>query len=212
MPFFPDVLALLVVIQLSLPGSLSQMSHLSPQKGCLTCNKSPGTDKKNYRTLPRSSEESTSVLALGEPCGVYTLNCAKGLRCIPPSGEPSPLQALLQGRGVCANPKATNVHTPPPTESLPLPPESSEKGPCRKQLTTLLKGLELTHFESNQDIYIPNCDKRGFFRRKQCWSSRGMQRGRCWCVDENGVKIPSRTGEDGNIICDNTRRESATAL
>lgn len=44
---------------------------------------------------------STTTLALGEPCGVYTLSCAKGLRCMPSAQETSPLQALLQGRGIC---------------------------------------------------------------------------------------------------------------
>lgn len=36
----------------------------------------------------------------------------------------------------------------------------------------------------------------------QCRSSKGMQRGHCWCVDELGVPLPSRAGDDGTLPCD----------
>lgn len=59
---------------------------------------------------------SMTVLAQGEPCGVYTLSCAKGLRCVPPPREHSPLQALLQGRGTCAkNGRTSPTERPHPT-------------------------------------------------------------------------------------------------
>lgn len=41
------------------------------------------------------------------------------------------------------------------------------QGPCRKLLNTVLQGIELTVIHSIQDIYIPNCDRHGFFRKKQ---------------------------------------------
>lgn len=41
------------------------------------------------------------------------------------------------------------------------------QAPCRKLLTTLIKGLDAHLFNSQHDIYMPNCDKRGFFRKKQ---------------------------------------------
>lgn len=41
------------------------------------------------------------------------------------------------------------------------------QAPCRKLLTTLIKGLDAHLFDSHHDIYMPNCDKRGFFRKKQ---------------------------------------------
>ncbi|XP_065098142.1 insulin-like growth factor-binding protein 6a [Paramisgurnus dabryanus] len=152
-------------------------------------------------TVTETAEESTSVLALDEPCGVYTLPCTQGLRCIPPHGEQSPLQALLQGRGLCKNIKSAVPDVPPPTEKGPLTAVNNEKGPCRKLLNAVLQSIELTVIYSIQDIYIPNCDRQGFFRRKQCRSSRGMQRGHCWCVDEKGEKITSRKKEDGTISC-----------
>uniref|UniRef100_H3CB59 Insulin-like growth factor binding protein 6b n=1 Tax=Tetraodon nigroviridis TaxID=99883 RepID=H3CB59_TETNG len=160
----------------------------------------------------------------GEPCGVYTLSCASGLRCVPPPRDHSPLQALLQGRGFCA--KYTRmVPTERPHPPGPHPSHSSDierqrhlhtcpevmrsgavlissQAPCRKLLNSVLRGLELTIIQSDRDIYIPNCDTRGFYRKKQCRSSKGMQRGHCWCVDELGSPVPSRARDDGTLPCD----------
>lgn len=35
----------------------------------------------------------------------------------------------------------------------------------------------------------------------QCWSSRGRRRGQCWCVDQNGLRVSSDTGEKGSLAC-----------
>ncbi|XP_037539790.1 insulin-like growth factor-binding protein 5 [Nematolebias whitei] len=146
---------------------------------------------------------SMTVLTQGEPCGVYTLSCGKGLRCVPPPREHSPLQALLQGRGTCAKHSRTSpTERPHPTGPHPTHFGESEKAPCRKLLNSVLRGLELTVFQSDWDIYIPNCDTSGFYRKKQCLSSKGMQRGQCWCVDKLGVRLPSRAREDGSLPCD----------
>ncbi|XP_078535391.1 insulin-like growth factor-binding protein 2 isoform X1 [Lissotriton helveticus] len=37
----------------------------------------------------------------GESCGVYTPRCAPNLRCYPTPGSELPLEALMQGQGVC---------------------------------------------------------------------------------------------------------------
>lgn len=47
----------------------------------------------------------TCALEEGQPCGVYTGPCARGLRCLPKNGEEKPLHALLHGRGLCRNEK-----------------------------------------------------------------------------------------------------------
>lgn len=63
----------------------------------------------------------TCALSFGQPCGVYTGRCGSGLTCQHQPGETKPLQALLEGRGICAN--ATNKRlTPrptPPVNELP---------------------------------------------------------------------------------------------
>ncbi|KAJ8258232.1 hypothetical protein GJAV_G00194620 [Gymnothorax javanicus] len=179
-------LTLLLVAQ---PGSVAPAIRPAPHRNCPACRG------------PAGAETSTLALAAGEPCGVYTLSCAPGLRCLPPPQDRSPLQALLQGRGVCSTyVKPGSTAQPDPTG--PYPPHSGEleKAPCRKLLDSVLRHLERTHFPGNRDIYIPNCDTRGFYRKKQCHSSKGMQRGLCWCVDQNGTRLQG--SEDGASPCD----------
>ncbi|XP_041901923.1 uncharacterized protein LOC121672998 [Corvus kubaryi] len=45
----------------------------------------------------------TCALRLGQPCGIYTERCGAGLSCQPRRQEARPLQALLEGRGLCTN-------------------------------------------------------------------------------------------------------------
>lgn len=93
-------------------GSRSLAGRLGPHKNCLTCKDG------HYSGAGRASRDhtGTGVLTLGEPCGVYTLSCAKGLRCVPPPKDHSPLQALLQGRGFCAKQgKLIPTEKPQPT-------------------------------------------------------------------------------------------------
>ncbi|KAM6924825.1 LOW QUALITY PROTEIN: insulin-like growth factor-binding protein 6b [Xenentodon cancila] len=179
-------------------GSWTRANRLGPFKVCSSCR-----DPLEVGSPPRDHNVagSMSVLAQGEPCGVYTLTCAKGLRCVPPPREHSPLQALLQGRGICTKQGRTNP-TERPHPKGPHPSHSGErKAPCRKLLNIVLRGLEPTIFQSDRDIYIPNCDTRGFYRTKQCRSSKGMQRGHCWCVDELGAPVPSHASEGGTLPC-----------
>ncbi|XP_061074575.1 insulin-like growth factor-binding protein 3 isoform X2 [Conger conger] len=190
MPLLSNLLALLSLLLLSKQGFWTLAAHLGPQKP----SGSTGGHKDH------AAEVSTSVLALGEPCGVYTLICARGLRCMPPPRESSPLQALLQGRGVCSKNHSTRAHQRPPTTDSTFNGEL-EKGPCRKLQNAVLQSLEITVVQPNPEIYIPNCDTRGFYRRKQCWSSNQMQRGRCWCVDEDGGFLPSHIRDDGTVQC-----------
>ncbi|KAM9752367.1 insulin-like growth factor-binding protein 6 [Menidia menidia] len=181
-------------------GLRTSANHFGPFKVCHSCKDQLGI----YRS-PRYHDDasSTSVLAQGDLCGVYTLNCAKGFRCIPHPREHSPLQALLQGRGICAK-QSWNIPTemPHPTGLHPSHYNAIESAPCHKLLNNVLRGLEPTIFQSDHDIYIPNCDTRGFYRKKQCRSSKGMQRGHCWCVDEVGAPLPLHGSEDGSLPCD----------
>ncbi|XP_074488238.1 insulin-like growth factor-binding protein 6 [Sebastes fasciatus] len=180
-------LTLLVLLHLQ-PALSSPLT--TPSRGCPTCN--------STQSQPAVDVNATAP-GIGEPCGVYTLSCANGLRCAPSEDEPSPLRALLEGRGVCNNASVS------PTEIVqtvdPATTEDPDEAPCRKLLTTLIEGLDAHLFKSHQDIYMPNCDKRGFFRKKQCWSSRGKRRGKCWCVDQNGMPVSSNTKQKGGLSC-----------
>ncbi|XP_077185352.1 insulin-like growth factor-binding protein 6 [Paroedura picta] len=64
-----------------------------------------------------------------------------------------------------------------------------ETGPCRVHLAAILQELKAPLYLSGEDIFIPNCDTKGFYRRKQCRASRGQKRGQCWCVDKRGHRL-----------------------
>uniref|UniRef100_A0A3B3HW02 Thyroglobulin type-1 domain-containing protein n=1 Tax=Oryzias latipes TaxID=8090 RepID=A0A3B3HW02_ORYLA len=142
----------------------------------------------NTRKPQPQAESSVPALALGDPRGVYTRSCAHSLRCQPSEDETRPLHALLEERGACSN-----VSSAEPTQHRKKKPEfpHNPQAPCRKLLTSLMRGLHAHLFQSHHDIYVPNCAKRGFFQKTGglCWSSRGKWRGKCWCVDENGTPI-----------------------
>lgn len=63
----------------------------------------------------------TCALSFGQPCGVYTGRCGSGLTCQHQPGETKPLQALLEGRGICANAtsKQPAARPTPPLNELP---------------------------------------------------------------------------------------------
>lgn len=214
----------------------------------------------------------TCALREGEPCGVYTERCGAGLRCQPPPGEPRPLQALLDGRGLCANasaasrlrayllpalsapgnsseseedhsagsvdnqavpsthrmpdPKFHTIHTKmdvikkghakdsqrykvdyesQSTDTQNFSSESkreTEYGPCRREMEDTLNHLKFLNMLSPRGIHIPNCDKKGFYKKKQCRPSKGRKRGFCWCVDKYGQPLPGYDARGkGDVQC-----------
>uniref|UniRef100_A0A3B3S5Z6 Insulin-like growth factor binding protein 3 n=1 Tax=Paramormyrops kingsleyae TaxID=1676925 RepID=A0A3B3S5Z6_9TELE len=178
----------------------------------------------------------TCALTEGQPCGVYTGRCGSGLTCQYQPGESRPLQALLEGRGVCsrsASKKLNSILIPvhkqgslnmpksgyiSPTIILcfthlrnpitlgggaftgsmmqcsdaPLPPPS--QGPCRREMDSVLNSLKITNVLNPKGFRIPNCDKKGFYKKKQCRPSKGRKRGSCWCVDKYGQSLPGYSG------------------
>uniref|UniRef100_A0A8C0GDB2 Insulin like growth factor binding protein 6 n=1 Tax=Chelonoidis abingdonii TaxID=106734 RepID=A0A8C0GDB2_CHEAB len=182
-----------------------------------------GAPKKHGRR-PNSAKshreacgEKGCARALGEPCGVYTPSCARGLRCIPRAGERTPLHALLHGKGVCravgesqGEPPHAGASGPPAPWSpdrgkhpvSPVPPEFSIcpvswQAPCRMHLAAVMLELKAPLYLSGEDIFIPNCDTKGFYRKKQCRASKGQRRGQCWCVDKKGHPLAGSGGAEG---------------
>ncbi|XP_054624985.1 insulin-like growth factor-binding protein 3 [Dunckerocampus dactyliophorus] len=221
----------------------------------------------------------TCALSFGQPCGVYTGRCGSGLSCQHQPGETRPLQALLEGRGICANATTTttiskritqrpsapvnelpemietqdeehnstglqkthrSIHRPvgpvrPPLHpfipsakaeilrreqqkrtrsfkmevpgpvmtdqqnfSLEIKPEP-EYGPCRREIETILSSLKITETLNPRGFRIPNCDKKGFYKKKQCRPSKGRKRGFCWCVDKYGQPLPGFDGKERGV-------------
>ncbi|XP_060637521.2 insulin-like growth factor-binding protein 3 [Anolis sagrei] len=250
------------------PGALERCKPLTPE--CLEPVREPGCGCC-----------WTCALREGQPCGVYTERCGAGLRCRPPSQEPKPLQALLDGKGLCANvsgeaargggdrgasPSSSSssstlrelllsvAHAPgnssdsdedqnisgmatqpvpnthrllesrshghhtkidiirkehakntqrykydsQSTDTLNFSSESKqdiEYGPCRREMEDTLNNLNILNVLSPGGLHIPNCDKRGFYKKKQCRPSRGRKRGYCWCVDKYGQPLPGYDGK-----------------
>ncbi|NWX04910.1 IBP1 protein, partial [Caloenas nicobarica] len=71
----------------------------------------------------------TCALGPGQPCGVYTARCRRGLRCHVPAGEPQPLSALMQGQGTCLPASEAGMSMAEPADSIEpedMPLESTE--------------------------------------------------------------------------------------
>ncbi|KAM4727487.1 insulin-like growth factor-binding protein 3 [Anableps anableps] len=216
----------------------------------------------------------TCALSIGQPCGVYTGRCSSGLTCQHQPGETKPLQALLEGRGVCVN--ATNRRSsvrPTPTSSVNEVPDNTEAkdkkgkpsspdletscntapprpslhpflssaksnairwdqqkatqifkmedvsgpvitdqlnisvetkqepeyGPCRREIERILSSLKIINILNPRGFRIPNCDKKGFYKKKQCRPSKGRKRGYCWCVDKYGQPLPGFDGKERGV-------------
>lgn len=214
----------------------------------------------------------TCALREGQPCGVYTERCGAGLRCHPKPGELRPLQALLDGRGLCANASAagrmrsyllptplapgngseseedpsvgdsgsqvpSSTHRVPDSKFHPghtkmdvikrghakdsqrykvdyeaqstdtqnFSSESkrdTEYGPCRREMEDTLNHLKFLNMLSPRGVHIPNCDRKGFYKKKQCRPSKGRKRGFCWCVDKYGQPLPGHDAKGkGDTHC-----------
>ncbi|XP_072539897.1 insulin-like growth factor-binding protein 5a [Salminus brasiliensis] len=77
----------------------------------------------------------------------------------------------------------------------------SEIGPCRRKLDGIIQRMKDAPRIMALSLYLPNCDRKGFFKRKQCKPSRGRKRGICWCVDKYGVIMPGTDYSGGDIQC-----------
>ncbi|XP_064202370.1 insulin-like growth factor-binding protein 1 [Anguilla rostrata] len=72
-----------------------------------------------------------------------------------------------------------------------------EQGPCHVELQQALERIatsQQTLGDKFTTFYLPNCDKHGFYKSKQCETSLAGEPGRCWCVSSwNGKMIPGST-------------------
>lgn len=93
----------ILVLLLLQPALSSPVPLTTASRGCPACKTKSSQQQQQQEEQPSAAELNATAPALGEPCGVYTLSCAPGLRCAPPEDEPRPLRALLEGRGVCSN-------------------------------------------------------------------------------------------------------------
>ncbi|XP_029606451.1 insulin-like growth factor-binding protein 1 [Salmo trutta] len=80
-----------------------------------------------------------------------------------------------------------------------------EQAPCQMELQRALEKIAKSQQKLGDKLtrfYLPNCDKHGLYKAKQCESSLDGQRGRCWCVSSwNGKKIPGSTALSVDADC-----------
>ncbi|EFB17404.1 hypothetical protein PANDA_012431, partial [Ailuropoda melanoleuca] len=79
--------------------------------------------------------------------------------------------------------------------------QDTEMGPCRRHLDSVLQQLQTEVYRGVHTLYVPNCDHRGFYRKRQCRSSQGQRRGPCWCVDRMGQPLSGSPDGDGSSSC-----------
>ncbi|XP_077579839.1 insulin-like growth factor-binding protein 1b [Stigmatopora nigra] len=167
------------------------------------------------------------ALERGSACGVHTAHCAHGLRCVPRPGEARPLHALTRGQGICTeeqeDPEEEADHGSLqhmlglPDQNAPDAQESIkakvnairnklvQQGPCHIDLHAALDAIASSQQnlgEKFTTFYLPNCDKHGFYKAKQCESSLVGPPARCWCVSAwNGKIIPGAGDIPGDSEC-----------
>nr|XP_020457592.1 insulin-like growth factor-binding protein 1 [Monopterus albus] len=80
-----------------------------------------------------------------------------------------------------------------------------EQGPCHIELQRALEKIAKSQQKLGEKLtrfYLPNCDKHGLYKPRQCESSLDGQRGRCWCVHSwNGKKMFGSTDLSVNDEC-----------
>ncbi|XP_026229513.1 insulin-like growth factor-binding protein 1 [Anabas testudineus] len=80
-----------------------------------------------------------------------------------------------------------------------------QQGPCHIELHAALDMITSTQQKLGEKFttfYLPNCDKHGFYKAKQCESSLVGPPARCWCVSSwNGKKIPGSQDLLGDSEC-----------
>ncbi|XP_067890809.1 insulin-like growth factor-binding protein 5 [Heterodontus francisci] len=90
---------------------------------------------------------------------------------------------------------------------LPGHKQESELGPCRRQMEIVMQNLKKAAYLSPHEVYIPNCDRKGLYKRKQCKPSKGKLRGLCWCVNKKGLKLPGSDFMHRDFQCHSFERD-----
>ena len=90
---------------------------------------------------------TTCALSVGQACGVYTGRCGSGLTCQQQPGESRPLQALLEGRGVCSSAASRKL------SSFLLPAQKQGMYPTVPNLALSRKSAYLGSCDPNTNLF-----------------------------------------------------------
>uniref|UniRef100_A0A3B3WMP7 Insulin-like growth factor-binding protein 5 n=1 Tax=Poecilia mexicana TaxID=48701 RepID=A0A3B3WMP7_9TELE len=196
---------------------------------CLTCALAEGqacgvytgTCTKGLRCLPRSGEEKP-LHALLHGRGVCTnekgyksLTSTTNVNKLTVSQQMSTTKVPLHPKDIVNSKKVIAVRKEQKRKlgkqrsfssgvdysPMDIDKHEPEFGPCRRKLDGIIQKMKDTSRVMALSLYLPNCDRKGFFKRKQCKPSRGRKRGICWCVDKYGVMLPGTDYSGGDIQC-----------
>ncbi|KAM6945403.1 insulin-like growth factor-binding protein 5 [Aplochiton taeniatus] len=173
------------------------------------CGVYTGTCTRGLRCLPRNGEEKP-LHALLHGKGA----CRDETTYRPPQ-EPLEKEVKVQlwsrdqvgvsQRKIWALNKARGrqnqvAHQRPGNGPVPQPAQDllETEGPCRRKLDATIMRMKTSPRVMTLSLYLPNCDKKGFYKRKQCKPSLGRRRGLCWCVDRLGVRGTDYSGAELN--------------
>ncbi|KAK2863969.1 hypothetical protein Q7C36_003123 [Tachysurus vachellii] len=107
------------------------------------------------------------------------------------------MEEFKQSQIYKVEPVTNGVHSDSHNFSLETKRET-EYGPCRREIESILKSFKISRVIIPRFIRIPNCDRKGFYKKKQCRPSKGHKRGLCWCVDKYGQPVPGYERKDHN--------------
>ncbi|TNN37694.1 Insulin-like growth factor-binding protein 1 [Liparis tanakae] len=171
------------------------------------------------------------ALEKGASCGVHTAHCGRGLRCTPRPGEAKPLHSLTRGQGVCTEDLGQEEAESDQGSlhyllglNLPLDPQDPaeghesirtkvnairnklmQEGPCHVELRAAVDTISSSQRKLGEkftSFYLPNCDRHGYYKAKQCESSLAGPPARCWCVSPwNGRKLPGSSDLPSDSEC-----------
>ncbi|KAM9500666.1 insulin-like growth factor-binding protein 1b isoform 2-T2 [Clarias gariepinus] len=78
-------------------------------------------------------------------------------------------------------------------------------GPCHTELHSALDTITASQQalgDKFTTFYLPNCDKHGFYKTKQCETSLVGQHARCWCVSAwNGKRLVGSSDVSEDDLC-----------
>ncbi|MEQ2236615.1 hypothetical protein ILYODFUR_014497 [Ilyodon furcidens] len=81
----------------------------------------------------------------------------------------------------------------------------AQQGPCHVELHAALDMIASSQQQLGDKFttfYLPNCDKHGYYKAKQCESSLVGPPVRCWCVSSwNGKKLPGSSDLPADALC-----------
>ncbi|KTG39539.1 hypothetical protein cypCar_00008552 [Cyprinus carpio] len=207
----PCVLVLLVSVVIC-PADLSPVIGTEPIR-CAPCSQEQldscpavSSDCPEVLREPGCGCCMSCALKKGESCGVYTAPCGAGLHCVPRpddldiTSDQGSLQYLLGLNRPLDPQDAAEAQESIRAKVNAIRKKVIQQGPCHTELRAsldLITESQQTLGEKFTSFYLPNCDKHGFYKTKQCETSLVGQPPRCWCVSSwNGKRIREDLASD----------------